>query len=186
MKQKGTIIILNGVSSSGKTTLAHFLFERLKESGFVVLSGDDFVEILCRGRNTRYLEPNAGKKLTASFLGMIRCLAEQGIDVIVDMVIQDSPALKTTAKKLVEFDPYLVALHCSPIELRRRESRRGDRRIGLVDEQLSRVHTDAVYDLELDTGELDVSQCGERILKLLSDSPQRRAVQSLKEKFESS
>ena len=43
--EKGKIIILNGVSSSGKTTLAKKLQEKVFEA-FFIITGDDYMEML--------------------------------------------------------------------------------------------------------------------------------------------
>lgn len=182
-RRLGNIVLINGVSSVGKTTIARELQHQLCEESYVLFSGDDFLEILVRGRNARHLGSGAAIKLTDAFNKSIAALSYEGIHVVVDTVIQDVSALEKTVEALSDSPVYFVGLHCSVEELDKREKLRQDRRSGLAREQLSQVHLEAIYDLELNTAELSADNCVKKIRELLTSTASPKAFVQLKEKF---
>ena len=132
MKQ-GRIIFLEGVSSSGKTTLAKALQARLPEP-FFWLAGDTIWTMAPEKfkNDMEVIFP----KIDAATIHTIKLFSDLGIDVIVDMV----PVIKSNKKfaNMLRKCPVLyVNVTCPPEELRRRERERGDRQIGLGESQLA-------------------------------------------------
>jgi len=151
---KGKIIIINGPSSSGKTTLSLALQKRLSIP-FIRFSFDLFIEnkILPRdqiGRGT-FSWPDIRP---AVFDGLHRCipaLASSGNNVIFDHIIETEQWLHDLVRYLAGFDVFFVGLHCSIEELERREVQRGNRHIGEARTDLQIVHSFGTYDLELNS-----------------------------------
>jgi chloramphenicol 3-O phosphotransferase len=119
----GTAILLNGVTSAGKTTLARALRAVLPGPWFYVAL-DHFEAMLPDPLPAGYYERYAVP-------GLHRCaaaLAAEGADVILDHVLTDGAAVRDAAARLgATGSPVLfVGVHCALPELERRERARGD------------------------------------------------------------
>jgi len=162
------IVLLNGVSSVGKGSVAKAL-QRIASRPMLHLQMDTFLEMLpaamfgsAEGYTFETSEQDgkpvtaitSGPVLEAAMRGMrgaVAALAEAGNDVIVDEVLWDREALADYRRRLAAFDFHVVALH-APLEvIEQRERQRGDRDLGLARWQYDKVHGGMTYDLELDT-----------------------------------
>jgi chloramphenicol 3-O phosphotransferase len=153
----GRVILLNGASSSGKSTLAKAL-QRALDEPFLHVSSDQFIATGMLPERRDDTGPFAwwAEMRPRFFAGFHRCLpalAETGNDLIIEHVIEFPAWRAQLARLLAHLDVFLVGVHCDPEELDRRERSRGDRRIGegrshLEDDQ---IHTFGPYDLEVDT-----------------------------------
>jgi chloramphenicol 3-O phosphotransferase len=153
----GRVIILNGASSSGKTTLAKAL-QRALDEPFLHVSSDRFVESGMLPERRDDEGPFAWWQAMRPrfFDGFHRCLpalAEAGNDLIVEHVIEFPDWRGHLARLLDGFDVFLVGVHCDLAEMDRRERERGDRRIGegRAHVELDGIHTFGAYDYEVDT-----------------------------------
>jgi len=150
----GKIIIINGPSSSGKTTLALALQKQLSVP-FIRFSFDLFIENKVLPRDQIDRETFSWPAMRpAVFDGLHRCipaLASAGNNVIFDHIIEKEGWLHDLVRYLADFDVFFVGLHCSMEELERREIRRGNRRIGEARTDLQIVHRFGIYDLELNS-----------------------------------
>jgi len=151
---QGKIILINGPSSSGKTTLSLALQKRLSIP-FIRFSFDLFIEnkILPRDQIDQGIFSWQAMR-PAVFDGLHRCiptLAAAGNNVIFDHIIETEEWLHDLVRYLADFDVFFVGLHCSIEELERREIQRGDRRIGEARTDLQIVHRFGTYDLELNS-----------------------------------
>lgn len=150
----GNIIIINGPSSAGKTTLAravqnqfdipflHFSFDVFREQP--VLPMDQINNGTFSWQSMR----------PAVFKGIHQCvpaLATAGNNVIFDHIIETPAWLAELVDLLAGLDVFLVGLHCSLAELERRERQRGDRGRGEARTDLGTVHSFMSYDLELNS-----------------------------------
>ena len=148
----GKIIVLNGPSSSGKSTLARALQAELDEP-FLRFSFDLFIEgrAFPAGRKFPWAEMRP-----AVFRGLHRCLpalASAGNNVLFDHIIETRAGLLELADLLAGLDVFLVGLHCSLAELERREAQRGDRHPGEARRDLETVQRITPYDLEVNSEE---------------------------------
>ncbi|MEO1222157.1 MAG: AAA family ATPase [Pseudomonadota bacterium] len=162
----GQVIILNGVSSSGKTTLAKAI-QKYSTDIWLHVAMDNFIAMLPDGSEfdrewfpVTEVERDgttlphigngpAGESLLGQMRQLVQNLAEAGFNVLVDDVaeateIADYRRRLGTSCVAVKVDAPLDELEC-------RESERGDRVIGLAREQSARVHKGIEYDLEVDT-----------------------------------
>lgn len=153
----GRIILLNGASSSGKSTLATAL-QLVLDEPFLHVSSDHLVAagILPARREEGGPFDWWLQMRPRFFAGFHRCLpalALAGNDLIVDHVIEFASWRHDLARLLTGLDVFLVGVHCDVDELDRRERQRGDRRIGegRTHVAVDRIHTFGPYDLEVDT-----------------------------------
>lgn len=162
---RGTIILLNGVSSSGKSTLAAKLLQNM--SGYFPLAIDNFDEFIGQIEdrpNQKYIPVDT----EVLFHKTIAMFSDAGIDVIVDHILYDPPTRKDFYETLAGYPVFFVGVHCPIAELERRERERGDRRIGQGKTQLDFVHKHEVYDIEVDTYAESIEVCAKRIIAALN------------------
>jgi chloramphenicol 3-O phosphotransferase len=162
---KGRIILLNGVSSSGKSTLSKELVKRLP--GYFHLSIDDFDLVIERmeDRDNERLIPVATEYF---FHRTIAMFSDKGINLVVDQILHDHETTKDCLETLKEYPVFIVGVHCPEAELERREQARGDRSIGQAKKQLDYVHQqNEVYDIEVDTFHQGIESSVEAIIEKL-------------------
>ncbi len=161
------IIILNGVSSSGKSSTARALQE-LASVPLLHFSMDSFLEMLPEKLNNhsdgllfnashvgekRVISIEVGAVCNMLLSGMrhaVAAMAQQGNSLIVDDVMLNDEA--TEYRALLEgYRLRFVRLN-APLEVfEERERRRGDREIGLARGQYDIIRLGHGYDLEVDT-----------------------------------
>jgi len=150
----GSIILINGPSSSGKTTLALAVQKQI-DIPFLRFSFDLFLDnkvlpldqIRIGGFSWDRMRPSV-------FRGIHRCLpalAKAGNNLIFDHIIESKEWLEDLLQSIFGLDVFFVGLHCSLPELERRELQRGDRRVGEARADLETVHSITSYDLELNS-----------------------------------
>lgn len=150
----GKIILINGPSSVGKSTLArglqakieepfwHYSFDHLRVADANVLP---MARIRSKEFDWAVLRP-------AVFEGFHRSLAAfAGADnnLIVDHIVETRAWMERLVDLLAAFDVFFIGVHCPLPELERREAARGDRRLGEARADFAVVHTHCRYDLEL-------------------------------------
>lgn len=146
---KGKIILLNGVSSSGKSTLSKELVKSLPD--YFHLSIDDYDTVIQR------MEDRVNQRLIPVpteyyFHRTIAMFSDSGINLVVDQILHDKETTRDCFESLKNYPVLFVGVHCPPIELDRREQERGDRTIGQAKKQLEFVHQqNERYDIEIDT-----------------------------------
>ena len=153
----GRIILLNGASSSGKSTLAKALQQALPEP-FLHVSSD---QLVASGMLPARRDPDGPfawwQQMRPRFFdGFHRCLpalAAAGNDLIVEHVIEFRAWREYMARLLDGLDVFLVGVQCDVVEIDRREADRGDRRIGEGRSHVETylIHTFGPYDFEVDT-----------------------------------
>lgn len=166
--EKGIIIVLNGVSSSGKTTLARELTKWLPDFFRAELDEfDQWVEKVEERKNGRLI-PVATERL---FHRSVVMLSEEGVNIIADTVLHDTEILQDFYRILEGYPVLFVGVNCPADELSRREAARGDRRIGQAVEQLQFVHRQGEsYHLEVDTFHNSTAECSQQIVTALKQA----------------
>jgi chloramphenicol 3-O phosphotransferase len=158
-----TIIIINGVSSAGKSSLAR-AFQAQGPEQWVRLSIDDAFRAFPAGAN---LNNVPYERLRRVFYQQIALWASEGFNLIVDTVFEEPDCVRKAVQQLHPYGAYLVALHCPLDELERREIQRGNRPLGLARSQYEYAHTYCAYDLELDSHSASVEDNAQAITALL-------------------
>ena len=150
----GKIIVINGPSSSGKTTLAQALQKQF-DVPFIRFSFDLFLDHQAFPMEQIRSGTFSWDSMRPSvFRGIHRCLpalATAGNNIIFDHIIETKLWLHDLVSLISELDVFFVGLHCSLAELERREMQRGDRRSGEARLDFETVHIITSYDLELNS-----------------------------------
>ena len=157
-KTTGTVIFMNGASSSGKTTLAKKLQSVLSEPYFHI-SIDTFLHQLpdaCLG-DDGYLSREL-PRLLVGFNASSAAMARVGINVIIDHVLQEPEWIAPCVREFKSVKVVFVAVRCPLDVLEIREQARRDRRVGLARYQYDRVHSHDTYDVEVDTSTMSVDE----------------------------
>jgi len=179
MQAKARIVILNGVGSVGKSSIAQAL-QRIAGAPYLHVEMDAFLDMLPQG----YLDHPDGLTFTPLqqegkpaiairsgpvaarvFRGMrhaIAAMAAQGNNLIVDDVMLDGEMEEYT-HLLAGHELYRVGIFAPLDVIEARERARGDRMIGLARWQYDRVHRDTSYDLEIPTADRTPMDCAQMI-----------------------
>ncbi|NMO53639.1 AAA family ATPase [Actinoplanes sp. TBRC 11911] len=165
----GRIVLLNGTSSSGKSSVARSLLQTLDTPWFH-LSVDAFGEMRALVRVPEADIDAMLARTRAGFHRAVAGMAAAGNDVVVDHLFSEPWRLDDCLTLFEPFDVVFVGLHCSAAELTRRELARGDRTPGQAAAQLALVHAHRRYDLELDTTALNADSAA-RIGAFLRSRP---------------
>jgi chloramphenicol 3-O phosphotransferase len=184
------IIFLNGTSSSGKTSIAKALQEKLTDP-YMHISVDNFFHFLPE----RFLNPTSLEEIDrlgnlipnviSGFHKCIAALATAGNYLIVDHVLQEQDWLKKCVESLEELDVLFVGVKC-PLEIaERREKERGNRNIGTARYQIDRVHAHDQYDIVVNTSILTIEACASEIMEKMQERTQPSAFQQLFTRFTS-
>jgi len=150
----GRIILLNGASSAGKSSLARALQARL-DAPFWHWSIDHLracgalpdARIASGEVDWAALRP----AFFDGFHRSIPALAGAGNDLIVEHIVETQAWMDRLVELLAPFDVFFVGVHCDVDELERRELSRGDRRVGSAREDAATTHGFCEYDHEVDT-----------------------------------
>lgn len=169
----GQVVLLNGVSSSGKSTIARQLLAEFQSPWFHM--GVDMFGAMRAEEQTHELDADALcevlRRTRAGFHRAVAGMALAGNDIVMDHVLSEPWRLADLLTVMDGIDVVFVGVHCSNADLERREAARGDRTVGTSADQLERVHAHAIYDVEVDTSTDAVDACSARIRAYLSRRP---------------
>lgn len=176
LPKTGIILVLNGTSSAGKTSIAREL-QWVHTEPFHHLQLNAFRDMEPPGHWDNWKQQPAetmALKLAALNRAMHAALAQyarHGQNVIFDTVLSTADSMHYLLEDLSDLHVLLLAVHCNVEVLAAREKTRGDRPLGLAASQVGQVHTDKAYDLEVDTSATSVNECAMQIAAWLSQSP---------------
>jgi chloramphenicol 3-O phosphotransferase len=190
MQDCGKIIILNGTSSSGKTSIVKALQEILDEP-YVDAGIDKFIWMLPE----RYLDRPlwdevlglatqagaVGHRLMSGMHQAIAALSRTGNNVVADHVLVEPEWLQECVALFSDQPAYLVAVRCPLQVLEQRERARKNRTWGQARAQFGLVHAHGIYDLEVDTSVSSAQECALQIKARLQDGNPPSAFKRLKE-----
>ncbi len=179
--EAGKIILINGTSSSGKTSLVHALQDLLPEP-FVEAGIDKFIFMLPE----RYLERPlwddvlglatqagvTGHRLFAGMHRAIRTLSLAGINVIADHVLVEPLWAKDCAELFADLPAWSLGVQCPLEVLEARERSRRNRTLGQARAQFEVIHKYALYDLEVDTCRFSPAECANQVKERLGTPPE--------------
>lgn len=191
------IILLNGTSSSGKSTLAKALQNQF-DVPYLHIGIDTFVFMLPKA----YLNPPLwhqvfeyhwqpdgslvittgplGHQLMSAMHAAVAGLARSGFNIIVDHVLLESSWLDECVERFGDFQVTFVGVRC-PLEiLEQRERARKDRTIGQAQAQFDVVHAGKQYDVEVDTSLGSPPECAAQIRVYMDGKPESSVFERLK------
>ncbi len=179
LNRTARIVLLNGVGSAGKTSIAKAL-QTLTSDSFLHIQMDAFTAMLPEtyqehpdgfsyetvhedGRPVVVIKTGpVGERLMRGMRHAIAAMARERNDLIVDDVLLGH-AKTEYAELLRPFVVFLVGVFAPLDVLEARELQRRDRLIGLARWQFQRVHENMTYDLEVDTITASPIECADLI-----------------------
>jgi chloramphenicol 3-O phosphotransferase len=192
------VILLNGCSSAGKTTLALKLQQLLPEP-YQHVALDQFRDGMpsrVRGFNSPDGDPGAqglnvvpeqrggdwvtkiefgdyGERVLASMRRTIASLCQSGCSVIVDDLLFKRAYLDDYINVLEPKNTWFIGVHCNIEIVHAREAQRPGRFPGTATSHFEQIHQHGVaYDLEVDTSFASPKDVAEQIVARLATPPQ--------------
>ncbi|MBE1284599.1 MAG: AAA family ATPase [Rhodobacteraceae bacterium] len=147
------VIFLHGASSSGKTTLARALQDRLTTPFWHVSIDhlrDSGVLPMHRFRNGDLDWQSARSRFFDGFHRSLTAYADADNDLIVEHILDHPDWAGVLARLLARHDVFFVGVFCDLETLRDRECQRGDRVKGSAEQDFHAIHAGRTYDMKLD------------------------------------
>ena len=173
------VIVLNGASSSGKTSIARCL-QAMLMTPWLLLGIDDLIRampdegiqdgsLLHIGESGEVEVGPGWRSLEASWYIGVAAIAASGTGVIVDEVFLDGGGGQERIRAaLGGLQVLWVGVKCHPAAVARaREALRPDRVAGMAESQAAIVHEGVVYDMVVDTSDASSESCAARIIDQL-------------------
>ncbi|MFC7621932.1 chloramphenicol phosphotransferase CPT family protein [Microlunatus sp. GCM10028923] len=167
-------VVLNGGSSSGKSSLARALQDQLPDP-WLTFGVDDFIEALPRrltgDGDGISIGTDGAVDVGAAFMEQetlwmqgIGAMARAGAKIIIDDVFLGGDHSQGRWRSALTGAGVLwVGVRCAPDVAEARERARGDRTVGMARRQADLVHRNVTYDLEVDTGTDTAADAAARI-----------------------
>ena len=178
------IIVLNGASSSGKTTLARELQLTFQEP--YLRLGTDTVHSMLPARFAGGKKTQNEHIVRTAILGMHRCaatFADVGNNVVVDTVMLNRESVAECAHALARYRAFFIGLFCPDDELRRRAADRGRDMVNIALQQARHVHTHSIYDLKINSEGKPPSVMAEQVRNLVNSRTQPEAFKRLNTQY---
>lgn len=167
--RKGKIIFLNGVTSSGKTSIVEALQDR-EDCYFYVVANDLFQEMV----GERFLREDYWGHLARVIILMYhtaKLYSDMGHDVLVDGILVERPQIAPHYQQLREIladNPLHIVEVACPLEVcRARNIARGDRYEMQSEEQAALMAQGIDYALRVETDKMSPEECAEAIVRAL-------------------
>jgi chloramphenicol 3-O phosphotransferase len=175
------VIVLNGGSSSGKSSLATCLQAQL-DGTWLVLGIDDLIRALSHGP----LDTSAGGTLDITPEGSVvvgdafraaelawyeglAAMARAGTGLIIDEVFLGGGASQARLRTALQGLAVLwVGVRCNAAVSAARELQRADRHIGMARDQADRVHRGVRYDMVVETDDAAPDDCAGAIVRWIT------------------
>jgi chloramphenicol 3-O phosphotransferase len=169
------VILLNGPSSAGKTSLARAI-QKLMPEPWLMFGVDHLIFAmpakLHGAPEGLTIHPGGQvdvgpvfKALELDWRRGLGALARSGLRLVLDEVIFDGAAgQRSWNEALSERRVLWVGVKCDVAALVAREKARGDRDLGMAAKQAPFVHEGIVYDLEVDTTHRSTDDCAAEIV----------------------
>jgi len=183
LPRNGSIVVLNGTSSSGKTSLGKAL-QALAPQEYLHVQLNAYRDMEPVGYFSRERSETWPMRVAALCRAMHSTVIEfsdHGQNVIFDHVLSPD-AWHYLLEDFQGRRPLLIRVHCEVEELLRREQARGDREHGLAQSQAERIHEDREYDLSIDTSHSSPSECAATLLHWLQQNPKPAAFAKMRAK----
>ena len=159
------IVVLNGASSSGKTSIARAFQELAMPRVFLNFSIDSILYALPEStlRRLERGDERADPRTVRGFYACVSALAALGLDLVIDHAMTSEAEAAMLREAVASHQVLLVGLDCAAEVLTERERIRANRRPGMAAAQCERVHQWLEYDLRIDTGRVGVEEAARRI-----------------------
>ena len=199
------ILFLNGCSSAGKSALARAL-QYSWEGPSLTLGVDTFLRMMPPhyvghgdqskegiyftslseevGPKIKIENGPFGKKLFSTVPNVIKLLAQEGYDLIIDEVLVGETDLKHYITALQNFSVYFVGVTCDLKIMEEREILRGNRMQGLARGQVDDIQSlSSFYDVMVDTTRTSSFECAQKILEYVRKNAHPSGFKQLEKIF---
>lgn len=156
------IILLNGPSSSGKSSLSkalQTLIENKRGERYGIVSIDDFMKL----RTDETIYEDDVYEISGDMCAAVTGYASKGTGVIIDHVITSERIYDQLTEAVSDYGIYRVHVTCPLDVLLQREQARGNRCGGSAEASFTYLFPKEGYDLEVDTNDLTSQQAAELI-----------------------
>jgi chloramphenicol 3-O phosphotransferase len=206
-KPSGTIIILNGPSASGKTSIQKE-FQKIMYQPYLAIGIDNFFvnpipQHYMGGQPTEQNLPkeqvitgqfakNAeglpvfnlefgpeGRKVIAGMHHAIAAYAQQGNNIIVDYILYDPAWLKELVNTLKDYKVYFVGIDIPLSTLEEREQARATSPVGHARSHYDSVHKPGIYDLRIDSSKTTPQEAAQQLKKFIEQHNDPQAFKKL-------
>ena len=178
------VIVLNGGSSSGKSSIARALQEILPGI-WLTFGVDTFIDSL----PDRGDSPRAGityerdgtisfsaeyRELESAWYTALSSMAGSGAHLILDEVfLSGSAGQERLGSSFHDVSMAWVGVHCAPDTAAAREARRADRVEGMARQQALSVHSGLRYDFQVNTTDRSTDECARDIAQYIESGSGR-------------
>jgi chloramphenicol 3-O phosphotransferase len=169
--RKLDVILLNGPSSAGKSSIAKALQQLLLDSrtDAIILSLDDYLQMSANEPiwedDVFVIMPHMCEDIAAAL--------QDGKMVIIDHVITSERIFTQLTEVAGAYPLRTVRITCPPEILRKREEERGDRCPGSAESSAKYLYPREGYELTVDTGEIPPGRNAAIILRELFSDTER-------------
>jgi chloramphenicol 3-O phosphotransferase len=161
------IILLNGTSSAGKSSLARAL---QRQAGIPLLhaSLDTFTDMFLWEAVADEADRRACHATgVKNFHAALALFAAGPFGVVVDHLLLLPEWDQATRTALATRRVHFIGVRCPLDVVERRERSRPDRKPGMAASQFAHVHRNQTYDLEVDTSRASPEKCAEQVLTFI-------------------
>lgn len=162
------VVVLNGGSSSGKTSIGRRL-QVLLPRPWLLVGVDDLIDVappwvVSYGPQGEVVLGEQWNALEAAWSSGVAAMARAGAGVIIDDVfLEGALSQQRTRDHLEGLNVLWVGVRCTPEVAAARERVRGDRPTGMAAGQAEVVHLGVSYDVVVDSGAASVQECARLI-----------------------
>jgi chloramphenicol 3-O phosphotransferase len=179
------VIVLNGGSSSGKSSIARCL-QSLFRDPWLTFGVDNLVDAIppAMQASADGLEFAPDGKITvgpgfealaAAWYSGLAAMARTGARLILDEAFLSGGQAQERLKiALGGLQVFWVGVRCDPQVAAARETNRGDRVQGMAASQTEMVHRDVLYDMEVETSQSSPQECA----RLIAAHPRFKSAMS--------
>lgn len=176
--ENNKVILLNGVSSAGKTSISKTI-QTLSDEPYLHLGIDTaFAMIPERFWNDIPLIDIAFTNLHKMCAG----LCSDGLNIVIDHVVVRECEIKELLSLFKGKSLYSIKVDCNFEIIKQREINRGDRLIGLAQTQSVKIDRFVDYDLTINTETISPEQNAKIILDYISKEP-TKALQNMLKRY---
>lgn len=196
--EKPVIILLNGASSAGKSSIAVKLQEKMHPAlhvGFdhfcIMLPGsymfggahaDQGFSAVCRqdekGPIIDVKTGPVGKELGFAMRRAMKALADSNFSLIIDELLLSPEELPDYKELFRDYKVYFISVKPPLDVVIQREKERGDRVLGMARGCYEVVYANKLVDLEIDSSKGTPEQLAQEILNFIRDNPHPHALKS--------
>jgi chloramphenicol 3-O phosphotransferase len=166
------VVVLNGGSSSGKTTIGRCL-QQLFPDPWLLLGVDELLAVMPDRQDAGLITfaPDGGvlvgpgfRRLETAWYEGMATMARSGVGIILDEVFLGGGTSQDRLRQALSgLDVLWVGVYCDPAVATAREAARSGRVAGMAAAQAEVVHQGVKYDMEVDTTSVSALECAQRI-----------------------